>query len=80
MFAQQTNFDKLYKNKEYIKNIYWTSQHDDKADSHPEKVYKKIRNSIWYDTDEIIGKHKSGIMQYLKYHADFKYNMIDYQI
>ena len=72
-FAQNTDFDTLYKNTEYIKNIKWSSQADDLADATDEKVYKKIRSSIWYDTDEIIGKHKPGVMQYLRYHADFKY-------
>ena len=56
-FAQNTNFDRLYKDKNFISN----------------KEHKFLRNSIWYETDEIIGPHKSGIMQYLKYHADFKY-------
>ena len=47
---------------------------DEEADKTPnEKVYKKLRSSIWHETDEFIGKHKSGIMQYLRYHADFKY-------
>jgi hypothetical protein len=56
-FAQNTNFDSVYKDKNFM----------------PNREHKFIRNSIWYETDEIIGPHKAGIMQYLRYNADFKY-------
>ena len=72
-FAQNTDFDSVYKNRKFIKNIRWSSWEDEEADKTSEKVYKKLRSSIWHETDEFIGKHKPGIMQYLRYHADFKY-------
>lgn len=72
-FAQNTDFDSVYKNRKFIKNIRWSSWEDEEADKTSEKVYKRLRSSIWHETDEFIGKHKPGIMQYLRYHADFKY-------
>lgn len=72
-FADHTEFDTLYKDKDYIKHMHWTSENEDDADDMSEKVYRKIRTSVWFDTDEIIGKHKQGFQTYLKYYADFKY-------
>ena len=72
-FAQQTDFDTIYKNKKYIENIDWSSFKDDEADNTNEKVYKKLRSAIWHEPEDFTGKHRPGIMQYLRYHADFKY-------
>ena len=74
VFADDTSFDKIYGNMDMLnETVNRHHEFENEVISKYNKTYKLLGPHIWFDTDEMIGKHKSSIMQYMSRHADFKY-------